>query len=133
MSPRTQHAHECLDAYRLSRELALDLYRVTSTFPREERYGLVAQIRRAAISVPANIAEGAARRTHGEFSRFVAMARGSVSELDVLLEISQAIGYLTQEGLEHQQRTLDRLYALTSGLIRRAEVGRLERGRPRAE
>ena len=75
--------------------LVAQVYVVTRTFPREERYGLTSQIRRAAVSVPSNIAEGQARLTPGEFRQFLGIARGSLAELDTQLIIAEKLGYLT--------------------------------------
>src|ERR1700737_2650394 len=72
------------------------IYEVTRTFPKEEMYGLTSQIRRAAVSIPSNIAEGQARLTVGEFRQFLGMARGSLAELDTQLVISQQLGYLPE-------------------------------------
>jgi four helix bundle protein len=74
--------HKKLDAWRVAMELVLDVYGYLDMFPKEEKYGLIDQIRRATISVPSNIAEGAARQTQKEFVQFLHIAQGSLSELD---------------------------------------------------
>jgi len=119
---RQQRAHERLDAFRLSRELALELYRCTANFPQDERFGLVSQIRRAVVSIPANIAEGAARRSKREFSRFLLNARGSATELRLLLDIAHETGNLAEEDFRRSEQKLDRVFAMTSGLIRRSDL-----------
>jgi four helix bundle protein len=111
--------HEGLDAYRLSRQLAIDLYKETTAFPLSERFGLVSQIRRAAVSIPANIAEGAARHTKKEFSRFLYAARGSAAELRLLLDIAAATGNLGYERHGELEAILGRVTAMTNGLISR--------------
>jgi four helix bundle protein len=70
------------------------VYEVTRTFPREEIYGLTAQMRRAAVSIPSNLAEGAARTGRKEFAQFLSIAKGSLSELETQLLISAELGYL---------------------------------------
>jgi four helix bundle protein len=120
--PRERQAHEKLDAFRLSRELALELYRCTTNFPQEEKFGLTSQIRRAAVAVPANIAEGAARRSRREFSRFLLTARGSATELRLLLDIVHETGSLGEDDFLRCERKLDRILAMTSGLIRRSDT-----------
>lgn len=76
-------------------DLVTQVYVATRSFPREELYGLTSQIRRAAVSVPSNIAEGQARLTPGEFRQFIGIAKGSLSELDTQLIIAEKLGYLT--------------------------------------
>lgn len=76
-------------------ELAKLLYPLTATLPAEEKFGLVSQIRRAAVSVPSNIAEGQARHTTGEFIQFISHAEGSVAELDTQLHLSVQLGFFT--------------------------------------
>jgi len=80
MSPVNVRSHHDLRVWQLGMELAEDVYRRTMTMPVEERYGLIAQLRRAAASVPANIAEGAGRQTAPDFARFLSVARGSLAE-----------------------------------------------------
>jgi four helix bundle protein len=105
-----------LDTYQLAKKFAIEIYRCG--FPPSERYGLQAQIRRAAVSIPANIAEGAARGSKREFSRFLLIARGSISEVAVLLQISREIGYMEESAFAQLENDLNRLFALVNGLIR---------------
>lgn len=86
-----------------AKHLATLVYRATEDFPRSEIFGLTSQIRRAAISIPSNIAEGQGRLTKGEFRHFLGQARGSILELETQLGIAHDLGYLQQQG--HQ--TLD--------------------------
>jgi four helix bundle protein len=80
--------HRDLPAWQAAVELVEIVYQVTAAFPREEAYGLTSQMRRAAVSVPANIAEGAARRTTNELLHFLGIASGSLSEIDTHVEIA---------------------------------------------
>ncbi len=74
-------------------DLVKEIYRMTKPFPAEERFGLISQMRRAAVSVPSNIAEGQARRTTGEFVQFLSQAEGSIAELDTQLVLAVELGY----------------------------------------
>ena len=80
-----------------SHELTLKLYKITSTFPKEELYGLTSQIRRASSSISSNIAEGCGRNTQAELARFVHIASGSASELDYHLLLARDLGFIEQE------------------------------------
>jgi four helix bundle protein len=91
------HSYRDLVAWQKSKDLATMIYRETRSFPTPELYGLVSQLRRAAVSVPSNIAEGQGRLTKGEFRHFLGIARGSVLELQTQLEISYELGYLAKE------------------------------------
>ena len=93
--------HEKLDVWKMSIEMVTAVYEVTKAFPADERFGLVSQIRRAGISIPANIAEGAARQSDKEFCRFLSIAQGSTSELETELLIAKNLGYLSSE--DHEQ------------------------------
>jgi len=86
-----------LRVWRKSHELVLDVYRETRSFPAEERYGLTAQIRRSAGSVPSNIAEGCGRSTEPDFQRFLSIGSGSNSEFDYQLLLSHDLGYLNEK------------------------------------
>ena len=102
--------HKDLEVWKLSIDLVDAVYRMSKTFPPEELYGLVSQMRRAAVSIPSNIAEGAARASKKEFTQFLYMALGSVTELETQTIISKRLGYIDQEGeLLHQTETARRL------------------------
>jgi len=83
-----------IKAWKNADDLATLVYSATKTFPKEELYGLVSQIRRATVSIPSNIAEGAARKNIKEYLQFLYIAQGSISELEYLLHLSKRIGYL---------------------------------------
>src|SRR6185369_3749136 len=87
--------HQRLDAWKLSFEFVKLIYRATSTFPADEKFGIVSQLRRAATSVPTNIAEGAARQTKKEFRQFLFISSGSLSELDTLLLLSKELEFIS--------------------------------------
>ena len=97
--------HKKLDVWKLSMELARTIYRLTAGYPSEERFALVSQMRRAAVSVPSNIAEGAARDSTNEFRNFLSIARSSLSELDTQLDLSRELGFVN----EHTRSEVDRL------------------------
>jgi len=82
-----------LIVWQRSMELTVAIYRLTQKFPREEIYGLTSQIRRSAVSIPSNIAEGQGRLSQREFKHFLSIARGSNSELQTQLEIARALGF----------------------------------------
>jgi four helix bundle protein len=85
--------HEQLEAWKFSMELAKAVYQMTATFPAEERYGLFQQIRRAAVSIPSNIAEGAGRNSTKEFLNFIGISRGSLAELETQLQLAVMLGF----------------------------------------
>ncbi|MFA5241483.1 MAG: four helix bundle protein [Sulfuricella sp.] len=107
--------HHDLDAWQVAIDLVKDVYSLTTSFPPYEIYALTSQIRRCAVSVPSNIAEGCARLTAKEFIHFLGIARGSLSELETQLIIARELGYLDASQLPSDK--LDRLFALISGLI----------------
>ena len=90
-----------LRVWQQSHELVLAVYRITAGFPKDELYGLISQIRRAAVSIPANIAEGCARAGDPEFGRFLVIAQGSASELDYHLLLSRDLELLNKSDYEH--------------------------------
>lgn len=86
--------HKELEAWKRAMRLAREVYRVSSGFPKEEQLGLLPQLRRAAVSVPSNIAEGAARNSDKELVRFLYIAMGSIAELETQLLLAKEFGYL---------------------------------------
>ena len=95
--------------------LVKEIYDLTACFPKEEIYSLTSQLRRSAISVPSNIAEGAARTTNKEFINFLSISRGSLSELETQIIIAKKIGYL--DNTNQVMETIDKIFALINGLI----------------
>ena len=112
-----KRAHTQLDAWQEGIELVKTIYEATNGFPAEERYGLTSQIRRTAVSIPANIAEGAARGTPKEFLQFLIIARGSMSELETLLTIAKEVGYFSSAQAGDLFRSCDEESSRLSGLI----------------
>lgn len=90
-------------------ELVVDIYKLTNSFPAEEKYGLVSQMNRAAISIPSNIAEGAGRNSDKDFSHFICMSIGSMYELHTQLILSERLGFINHTQSCEIQDTLDNL------------------------
>jgi four helix bundle protein len=88
--------HKDLDVWKKAMDLAEGVYQVTRTFPKEETYGLTSQARRAAVSVPSNLSEGAARPSRKEFQLFIGYALGSLAELETQLLLAQRLSYLSE-------------------------------------
>jgi four helix bundle protein len=105
-----------LNVWKLSIELVKDIYYVTTKFSPVEIYGLTNQLRRAAISIPSNIAEGQGRNSFKEFKQFLAVALGSLAELETQLIISHEIGYLNQENLSKLSVALDNIRKMLKAL-----------------
>ena len=101
--------------------LTLQLYRETRLFPREEQYGITSQIRRSAASIPANVAEGCGRRSDGELTRFLQIARGSASELEYHLLLSRDLGFLTRERFEQLSVKLLEVQRMLTALVQRVQ------------
>ena len=108
--------HRNLLAWQRSMELVIEIYKITRLFPKDELYGLSSQLRRAAISAPSNIAEGAADRTTQQFYNFLSNAIGSLNEIDTQLEAANRLGYISQQEHSRLHRRLDECLALTYGL-----------------
>ncbi len=105
--------------------LTKEVYQWTRNFPPEEKFGLVSQIRRAAVSVPCNIAEGQARNTTGEFVQFLSHAEGSLSELDTQLRLAAELGFLGASNLELALAEVMGLQKMLKGLRRSLTTNRL--------
>jgi four helix bundle protein len=108
--------HKRLIAWQKSMELVVVIYRITEKFPKSELYGLVSQMRRAAVSAPSNIAEGAANRSGSMFKNFLSIAIGSLNELDTQLEIASRIGFWDASDYSNAQALVDECLAVTFGL-----------------
>ena len=117
--------HEKLDVWKKSVEMVTDVYEVTKVFPPDERFGLTSQIRRAGVSIPANIAEGAGRQSDKEFCRFIAIAQGSASELETELLIAKNLGYISATEYERIYEEINTIARMLIGLSRtvRARIG----------
>jgi four helix bundle protein len=111
-------SHKELDVWKDSTEFVVKIYKVTKDFPREELYGITSQLRRAAVSVPANISEGAARNYSREFIRFLRIAQASLSECETLLYISLRLNYLDETLFKSIQVIINKTNAQISGLIK---------------
>ena len=107
-----------LIAWQKGMTLAELVYRATSAFPAEERFGLIAQMRRAAVSVPSNIAEGFGRGRNLEFKRFLEMSRGSLFELQTQAELARRLGWLQGGSLKRLRELMHEADAVLAGLVR---------------
>ncbi|MGC1659408.1 MAG: four helix bundle protein [Candidatus Acidiferrales bacterium] len=107
-----------------SHALALAVYRLTAKFPGDEKFGLTSQLRRAALSVPTNIAEGSKRISRQDYARFLNMAEGSLAEAEYLLMVSRDLGYATAQEIESHQKEATEIASMLSSL--RAKVLRMK-------
>jgi len=116
-----------IEAWRLSDDLTVAVYEETRGFPREELYGLTSQLRRAAYSVPANIAEGASQESKRDYLHFMYIARGSLSETQYFLHLAHRLNYLSADERERLVGAIKRAFACLHGLIQAVEreYGRL--------
>jgi len=112
-------AHKNLDVWKRSMGLAKLIYKVTSQFPSTEQFGLVSQMRRAVVSIPSNIAEGAARSGKREFLQFLNIAQGSVSELDTQVELAKELGFLDQQSYDDSLNELKIISKQLYGLAKK--------------
>ena len=110
-------SHEKLEVWNMSIDFVKDIYALTKKLPDSERYGLTSQMQRASVSIPANIAEGAARQTKKEYIQFLYISRGSLSELDTLLCVTERVSLIdkyTHQLMHDKAQTLGRML---TGLI----------------
>jgi len=118
-----RRAHKELDVWKLSMELVVDIFQVVDMFPKKELFGLSMQMKRCAVSIPSNIAEGAGRKTKREFRNFLYIAQGSLNELDTQLEIARKLGYLKEDKYKELQEKVLRVGQMLSGLIKKQTKG----------
>ena len=111
-----------LEVWKLSHKLTLELYVASRKFPKDEIFGLTSQLRRATISIGANLAEGCGRRTSPEFACFIRIAMGSASELDYHLMLCRDFGFLSNEFYERNSKELIRVRKMLSALLSSVEA-----------
>lgn len=104
-------SHRDLDVWKLSIQLVTDIYEELENFPKSELYGLTSQIKRSAVSVPSNIAEGAARNSKAEFARFLNISLGSLAELETQLIISENLSFMNSKKFDEQIVTIRKMIA----------------------
>jgi len=109
--------HKKLEVWKKAIEFVTKIYKVTESFPDNEKFGLISQIRRSAVSIPSNISEGAGRTGKKEFMQFLSIAQGSTSELETQLIISSNLGYLKNEDMCLLDE-LDEISRMIIGLIK---------------
>ena len=112
--------HKRLDVWKVSIDVVSDIYKLTGNFPQAEQYGFTNQLRRAAVSIPSNIAEGSSRSSTTERKRFYEIARSSLVEIDTQLEISTKLGYCAEGHLTILSEKINHLFALLSRLIEKS-------------
>ena len=110
-----------LKVWRKSYELSLKLYKLTSTFPKEERFGLTSQIRRSAVSIPSNTAEGYGRKTTADYVRMLYIAYGSICELETQILLSGDLGFIGIKELGLAKHDIAEVERMLMGLIRSLE------------
>ncbi|MGQ9629709.1 MAG: four helix bundle protein [bacterium] len=108
-------AYESLEVWKRSVDLAVEVYKLTEAYPREELYGLTSQIRRAVVSVSSNIAEGVGRNSKGEQLNFIGFALGSLYEVGSLLAVSYRLGYINDENYNGISSTVEDVGRLLNG------------------
>ena len=108
--------HEKLDVWKKAVDFVLAVYKATEAFPKDERFGLTSQMRRAAVSIPANIAEGGARKSYKEFAYFLSNAQGSTSEVETELLIAYRLGYFPEDNYFALRASISEIGRMLTGL-----------------
>ena len=108
-----------LEVWKLGKKIVLDVYRVTKDFPKEEMYGLVAQMRRAAVSIPSNVAEGFNRKHNPEYRQLLYVALGSCAELETQIEVAHDLDFLSVDDRDNVLEQLDHESRMLRNLIKR--------------
>jgi four helix bundle protein len=112
-----QLKHQKLEVYQATRKFISECYKLTKTFPADERFNMIQQIRRAALSVQLNLAEGASRKSAAERRRYFEISRGSVIEIDAALDIASDLGYFKKEAFEMLGELMILCFKTLSGMI----------------
>ena len=109
--------HQNLDVYSFSKKFILECYKLTKHFPSDEKFGMISHIRRAALSVPLNIAEGSSRKSEIERKRFYEISRGSIVEIDAALDVAKELNYIDNIELQQLEESMIKAFKILSGLI----------------
>jgi four helix bundle protein len=117
-----QLAHTKLNVFQFSQEFALEAYKVTKKFPTDERFAMISQIRRAALSVHLNLAEGCSRKSQKERNRYFEISRGSLIEVDTAIGIAYKLDYVSLEELQNLGNSIVKTFKLLSGMIMREDT-----------
>ena len=108
--------HHNLDVWKKAVDFSVQVYKITDAFPRDEKFGLTSQLRRASVSIAANIAEGAGRKSPREFANFLSIAQGSASEVETELLIAFKLGYFAEGMFNNLTSSLDEIGRMVTGL-----------------
>jgi four helix bundle protein len=122
---KTIKSYKDLIVYQKAYQLSLHIYRVTESFPKAEIYGLVSQMRRSAISIPANIAEGYRRGHRKEYIQFLRIAQGSCGELETFITMSKDLGFIKEKDFEELENAQDEISRLLQALISALAIKRI--------
>ncbi len=114
--------HKNLEVWKASIDFVSDIYQLTGSFPQKELYGITSQLRRAAVSVPSNLAEGCSRSSPLERKRFYEIARSSLVEMDTHFEISRRLGYCSENDLKTLSEKMNHIFALLSRLLKKTQA-----------
>jgi four helix bundle protein len=109
--------HQKLDVYQCAKALSIECYKVSKIFPQEERFNMIQQIRRAALSVVLNIAEGCSRRSETERKRFFEISRGSLIEIDAAFDIAKELGYFDAERCFVLRELMNKVFSMLSKML----------------
>ena len=115
---RTAINYRDLDVWNIAMELVVDVYALSKAFPRDELFGLTAQSRKAAVSIPTNIAEGKGRFGAGEYRHFVSIASGSAAELETELEIAERLGFVSAQQLAGARTKLSSILRMLTNVVK---------------
>ena len=115
-------SHKNLEVYKIALQLVKEVYAITKTFPKEEQYVLVSQLRRAVISICSNIAEGAARKTKPDRRRFYEISRSSLVEVDTQIEAALILNYTAKEQIKNIESYLESVFKMLSKMISNLET-----------
>ena len=110
-------SYKDLVAWQKSMDLVTSIYRVTSAFPKDEQFGLTSQVRRAAVSIPSNIAEGQGRLSEKEFRFFLGQARGSLMQVETQLQIAENLGYFREDNIDKLLESCAEVGRILNGLL----------------